>query len=443
MISKRHNMVSQEANRLWAEAEQEAHQIGQLAAALLGRGVPAAEVGRLLVAVDDTCKAPRDLGSSRLSESERLKEEEAAASPCGTESSDKNVRVPAQNERAGQQAQKPCDRARALGIVRDVRWPSGVTAGTVARALAADGRVITEEQAHGWLKQWAASGDVVSVGPGRYLHGSRSPYSPTLATGEHAPLLLRRAFQVVSGTPLKEMSTRDLAAALNENVNVIGGELCAMLKEVGVTRPNRGKIEARYGGRTGPRLPGYKAETLGQAIAVYNEREPREPQLADTSKSIAPPSIQVDAATSVGGTPMETGRRKTLGQTGNSSPIPDLLARAYEVVRAQDQDAISSRSLFTVLQEQGSAFRDASDMAGQLVRILAQVNVSRPNKGYVRLQHGQPRVLGFAATTLRKAITAYQKNSFLPDLLRAPDDGGLPRLHRPGGHGDVPALVSG
>ncbi|MFI1606974.1 hypothetical protein ACH4YN_33320 [Streptomyces griseofuscus] len=55
-------------------------------------------------------------------------------------------------------------------------------------------------------------------------------------------------------------------------VNIIGGELCSMLREVGIVRPQRGKVSARYGGTTGPRQPGFTAETLGQAIAAYNQR---------------------------------------------------------------------------------------------------------------------------------------------------------------------------
>ncbi|MFJ9188497.1 hypothetical protein ACIRQO_36275 [Streptomyces anulatus] len=466
-----YNKASRAAGELWAQAERESHRIGQLAAALLGRGTSAAEVGRLLVAVDDACTAPPGMIPSRPSNGERQSEEESTSSARGPDSGEVGVRVPVQNERIEQRplVQEPCDRTRALDIVRDVRWPSGITVSTVARALAADGRVITEAQVRGWLKEWIDSGDVVSAGPGRYLHSSRAPHSPTLATGEHAPLLLRRAFQVVSGTPVKEMSTRDLATALDENVNVIGGELCAMLREVGVTRPNRGKIGARYGVTTGPRLPGYKAETLGQAIAVFNEREARNPRLAAASKCA--PSLGSQLGASV---PTDADRARALemvsesgiigiGQAqlvqqlkreahlateaqvhdwlqnwstsgvlrrlrdgsytrvdqpspraeANTSAVPDLLARAFEVVRAQDHEVIASRSLFAVLQQQQPAFRDSSDMAGQLVRILTQVNVSRPANGYVRPQPGQPRVLGFTAATLRRAVMAYQKKLVL------------------------------
>ncbi|MFJ5851168.1 hypothetical protein [Streptomyces sp. NPDC092903] len=452
----RYNTASRAACELWAEAEREAHRVGQLAAVLLGGGTSAAEVGRLLVAVDDACKAPAGLMSRQLLESERLREEEPFASPRET-GGEEDVRVPSQGERAGHQQpaeQEPCDRTRAFDIVRDVRWPSGITVGTVTRALAADGRVITEEQVRGWLKEWVDSGDVASIGPGRYLHSSRNPRSLTLATGEHAPLLLRRAFQMVSGAPLKEMSTRELATALDEDVNVIGGELCAMLREVGITRPNRGKISARYEGATGPRLPGYKAETLGQAISVYNEREPRDPQTTvgptEVGRERALELVAEAGISGIGqaqlvqqlvregslatevqvrdwlqnwstsgvlrrlrdGSYMQAGQPSAQAGADVSS-VPDLLARAYEVVRAQDQEVISSRSLFAVLQQQRPTFRDSSDMAGQLVRIMTQVGVTRPDKGYVHPQPSQPRVLGFTAATLRRAIKAHQRKLVL------------------------------
>ncbi|MCX4451640.1 hypothetical protein OHA46_33665 (plasmid) [Streptomyces sp. NBC_00708] len=390
---ERYNTASRAARELWVEAEQEAQLIGQLTSALLGGGTSAAEVGRALVTVDDSCKPPVGLITPLLTESGQSGDEERFTSAHETGNSEQEVRLPSQSESARQlPAREPCDRTRALSIVRGVRWPSGVTAGTVARALAAEGREITEEEVHGWLKEWIGSGDVASVGHGRYMHTSRNPQSPTLATSEHAPLLLRRAFQVVSGTPLKEMSTRELATALDENVNVIGGELCGMLREVGVTRPHRGKISARYGGTTGQRLPGFKAETLGKAISAYNSQKPRGPQTVDASTEVV--------------------RESTQAGVGISS-VPDLLARAYEIARAQDHGVIASSSLFAVLQQQRPVFRDSSDMGGQLVRLLAQVGITRPNKGYVRLQPDQPLVLGFSAVTLRQAIEAHQQRLVL------------------------------
>lgn len=388
---ERYNSASRAACELWVEAEQEAQLIGQLTSALLGGGTSAAEVGRSLVTVDDACKPPVGLVTRLSANRGQPGSEEPLTSAQRTGGSEQEVRLPAQSESARHlSAQEPCDRTRALSIVRAVRWPSGITAGTITRALSAEGRQITEEQVQGWLKEWLNSGDVACVGHGRYMHTSRNPQSPTLATSEHAPLLLRRAFQVVSGTPLKEMSTRELATALDENVNVIGGELCSMLREVGITRPHRGKVSGRYGGTTGPRLPGFKAETLGKAISAYNSQKLRDPHTVDASTE---------------------GDRESI-QAGISS-VPNLLARAYEIARAQDRGVIASSSLFAVLQQQKPTFRDSSDMGSQLVRILAQVGITRPNKGYVRLHPDKPHVLGFTAATLREAIEAHQRRLVL------------------------------
>ncbi|MFE9574566.1 hypothetical protein ACFYMW_39685 [Streptomyces sp. NPDC006692] len=156
---------------------------------------------------------------------------------------------------------------RALQVVRGVSWPSGIEVGTLMRVLASEGHTVTESQTRDWLEVWTVQGHVRRVSPDRYLCSSLLLGSPTLATGDRAPLLLRRAHQVLTATPEREMSTRALAAALQENVNIEGGELCSMLREVGVTRPNRGRVKARYGGTTGPRLPGFTADTLGTAIA--------------------------------------------------------------------------------------------------------------------------------------------------------------------------------
>ncbi|MCZ1012635.1 hypothetical protein [Streptomyces lydicus] len=88
---------------------------------------------------------------------------------------------------------------------------------------------------------------------------------------EGVPSLLVRAYAVVSTTPEREMASRDLAAALGHNVNAIGGDLCALLREVGVVRPNKGKINARYE-KLSNRLPGFTADCLKQAIDAYSAR---------------------------------------------------------------------------------------------------------------------------------------------------------------------------
>ncbi|MFF1548982.1 hypothetical protein [Streptomyces sp. NPDC058291] len=210
---ERHNKASRAARELWAEAEQEGRRIGHLVGALLAEGTPAAEVGRLLVAVDDTHEAPPGLTAVSSGAQDQP---ESAARPAACESTsavkDKNERttdrVPPQAEHVVRPpAKESCDRTRALEVVRSVRWPSGLTVGTLMRALAAEGRTITEVQTQSWLQEWSAVGEVILIGTGRYLHSAQAALSPTLATGEHAPLLLRRAFQLVSGAPKKEMAT--------------------------------------------------------------------------------------------------------------------------------------------------------------------------------------------------------------------------------------------
>ncbi|MGW2706893.1 hypothetical protein [Streptomyces sp. NPDC001340] len=88
---------------------------------------------------------------------------------------------------------------------------------------------------------------------------------------EGIPVLLFQAHAVVSASADQEMATRDLAAALGRNPNSIGPDLCALLREVDVDRPNDGKIKARYPGN-GKRLPGFTAACLQQALDAYAAR---------------------------------------------------------------------------------------------------------------------------------------------------------------------------
>lgn len=92
---------------------------------------------------------------------------------------------------------------------------------------------------------------------------------------EGVPLLLARAYAVVCAAPEKEVASRDLAIALDHNPNTIGPDLCALLREVGVVRPRRGRIKARYeDGST--RLPGYTEPCLKRAVDAYTLRHIRE-----------------------------------------------------------------------------------------------------------------------------------------------------------------------
>lgn len=64
------------------------------------------------------------------------------------------------------------------------------------------------------------------------------------------PRLLARAYAVVCAVPEKEIASRDLAIGLDHNPNTIGPDLCALLREVGVTvRPR--PLHLQLAGHTG------------------------------------------------------------------------------------------------------------------------------------------------------------------------------------------------
>jgi hypothetical protein len=104
--------------------------------------------------------------------------------------------------------------------------------------------------------------------------------SPRLPAGElvpeGTPALLFQAYSVVSASTDQEMATRDLAVALGRNSNTLGPDLCALLREVGVERPNGGQIKARYAGN-GKRLPGFTAACLQRALDAYAARSSESP----------------------------------------------------------------------------------------------------------------------------------------------------------------------
>lgn len=85
---------------------------------------------------------------------------------------------------------------------------------------------------------------------------------------EGIPVLLFQAHAVVSASTDQEMATHDLAAVLGQSPNTIGPDLCALLREVGVERPNAGKIKACYP-ENGKRLPGFTAACLQHALDAY------------------------------------------------------------------------------------------------------------------------------------------------------------------------------
>ncbi|MGI5451510.1 hypothetical protein ACQEVM_38260 [Streptomyces sp. CA-243310] len=323
-----HNQVLRRARELWGEAEEAAQSIGRLVSLALSTGTSWAELGRLLATVDEAAVPAGLKAQDRSSRPSTTKDpsgdpdapEPKAAGhvsdgPCApqTEQAD-----PLPEQATGDE---PGIEERALEIVRGVSWPSGIEVGTLRRALAAEGRPVTEGQARGWFDEWSAQGQVQRVDADRYLRSDLLLDSPTLATGDHAPLLLRRAHQILTASPKKEMATRELAAALNENVQIVGGELCSMLREVGVPRPNRGRVTARYGGETGPRLPGFTAETLGEAIAIYNDRgacatrpgsSPRVPEQAASSEQLRMETAKEGPSSAADQGAQQTGRERAL-----------------------------------------------------------------------------------------------------------------------------------
>lgn len=324
-----HNQVLRRARELWAEAEESAQSIGRLVALALSTGTSWAELGRLLATVEEAA-VPVGLKTQDGSSRPCVKEEPSEGRDApGPEAADRAggggpCDLP-QAERAGllpeQSVGEPSVKERALEIVRGVSWPSGIEVGTLTRTLAAEGHTVTERQARGWFEEWRTQGEVQRVEADRYLRSDLLLDSPTLATGDHAPLLLRRAHQIVAAAPTKEMATRELAAALNENVEIVGGELCSMLREAGVPRPNRGRVSAHFGGTAGLRLTGFTAETLGEAIGVYNERgaratrpgiDPRVPEQAASGEQLRLDTAKEGLSSRADQRSQQTGRERAL-----------------------------------------------------------------------------------------------------------------------------------
>lgn len=116
--------------------------------------------------------------------------------------------------------------------------------------------------------------------PRRAHLAAQSPEAGPRAVGgvvpEGIPVLLFQAHAVVSASTDQEMASRDLAAVLGRHPNTIGPDLCALLREVGVDRPDGGKIKARYAGNGKP-LPGFTAACLQRALDAYAARAPGSP----------------------------------------------------------------------------------------------------------------------------------------------------------------------
>lgn len=176
--------------------------------------------------------------------------------------------------------------ARALQIVLAAPVPSGIGFDALVRQLAVEGHAVYGRQVRAWLERGIAAGCIQRVAGGRYVRcgsplaqGVRPlPSPPDVLVPDGVPPLLFQAYSVVSASADQEVATRDLAVALGRNPNTLGPDLCAMLRVVGVSRPHRGKIKARYEG-TSVRLPGFTAACLKRAVDAYVAKASKKPAM--------------------------------------------------------------------------------------------------------------------------------------------------------------------
>ncbi|MFI2031865.1 hypothetical protein [Streptomyces buecherae] len=176
--------------------------------------------------------------------------------------------------------------ARALQIVLAAPVPSGIEFDALVRQLAAEGHAVYGRQVRAWLGRGIAVGCIQRVAGGRYVRcdsplarGVRPlPSPPDVLVPDGVPPLLFQAYSVVSASVDQEVATRDLAVALGRNPNTLGPDLCAMLRAVGVSRPHRGRIKARYEG-TSARLPGFTAACLKRAVDAYVAKASKKPAM--------------------------------------------------------------------------------------------------------------------------------------------------------------------
>ncbi|MFE3144303.1 hypothetical protein [Streptomyces scopuliridis] len=283
VIQRRDHAVAQ-AYELRAEAHRQfARQLGDLVEAVVTANVPvpprAAE--RILHAMRHETEAPAEAVVSVTPGHTALSVEEARC-PEGDVRSQANASLqptlpalPTQAARpAAPQAAAVTARTRALEIVRETDITTGINVDTLMRRLGAENHAVYGRQVRNWLSEWVTERKIRRLRDGFYIRAGVPAdqfTTPTLATSMSAPLLLRRAYQIVVATPDGEMSSRDLAAALgSSDSGLFGAQLCAQMRAVGVTRLNKGKIRARLKGAV---QIGYTAETLGRAIAAYNKAE--------------------------------------------------------------------------------------------------------------------------------------------------------------------------
>ncbi|MFB7852422.1 hypothetical protein ACFC34_36150 [Streptomyces sp. NPDC056053] len=173
-------------------------------------------------------------------------------------------------------------RARALEIVQETDITAGITIDALMRQLGSENHAVYGRQVRNWLGTWVTDRKIRRLRDGLYIRAGIPAdqfRTPTLTTSQGVPFLLQRAYQAVVSASGGEMSSRDLAAALDySDSGLMGAELCAQMRAVGVIRPNSGKIRARINGAA---QLGYTSETLGKAIAAYNAKETRSRAVQD------------------------------------------------------------------------------------------------------------------------------------------------------------------
>ncbi|MFI1869510.1 hypothetical protein [Streptomyces jumonjinensis] len=141
-------------------------------------------------------------------------------------------------------------RERALEIVRDTRITAGIASTALVRQLELEKHAVYGRQVCGWLGEWAKARLVRQLHDGSYIRAG-TPCAPATA-GIPEPLGSAHAAAVGAGGVI---ATQDLPTALwaeypHPNPSALGQQLVALLRDVGITRPNQGKIPSRNDGAT-------------------------------------------------------------------------------------------------------------------------------------------------------------------------------------------------
>ncbi|MFJ6054599.1 hypothetical protein [Streptomyces sp. NPDC092307] len=302
VIMRRNHYLAQAA-QLWSAGQRCSYGIGRLVGQALAMGMHPTDVGQLLEAAQQRGPAlvaeNRAFGRKIVTARWKTNADPADGGPVqpvrGT-----NALPVVQDPAAGRPA-VPAQRRKAdlstpvstrpgsvpaplrvLHIVREALDEDGINVEALMRRMGAEGYTVNNRQVRRWLDEWCKK-QVIRPMPGGRYRPTDGPQLPlAMAASKAAPLLLRRAHLIVAAAKGGEMSTRDLTAALNAgagreevggaDVRAVGAKLSAQLRKVGVTRPNGGRIQAKYCGGV---LVGFTAETLGRAITAYNALEER------------------------------------------------------------------------------------------------------------------------------------------------------------------------